>query len=788
MIAHYFTLALRNLWKYRTQSIISIVGLAVGFVCFALANLWIHYEMTYDARLEGIDRTYMLYRIEPLHATPKPFAQGSPLEAPMLRNDYPEVEAACGYQIYESTLRTESGREIKTPWLIADSTFFSIVPDAGMLLQGSMDFLRLTEQAALTEETAIRLFGSANDALGQKLTVEGRDTYTVGAILQNSDPHSNLYFGGWRMLKNRKSEWKEYMVTTLVRLRPDADPEAFMQKIREYSVRAETTMYSAVDGKFVTEIQDMKPFEHVHLMPLARYHYSELNPKLSIRALYLYLYLFSLTGGLVIVCALFNYLSLFVVRMRTRMREVELRRVCGSSVAGLFRLFGAEYLLALLISGLLGMALIEWVLPEFRKLSGVEGGIYVETLLYFAGVLLLSLLCLAPFVLHRHRQAFKGGRRWANDSKWSLWLQLFICFLILFCVGVMQKQLHHLSAGDLGWERHNTAVIRIVSDTPGAADAFDKQLDEMPFVSESIKDISPLFPPQLIMSHPIDKWDGKLQGDTKTVSFNSIYGFGYIPFYRLTLLEGNVPDADDKDKILVNETAVRAMGMTDPVGKKMGDRYTISGVLKDFYALPPTVPVEPTMFVTPEVLFVNYDHVVVVKYDEGAWDELRQRVDSACASFTPYPGWPLPYQLQNVEEEYDKLLASEYMLLRLLGIAALTCVLIAAFGIFSLVSLSCQQRRKEIAIRKVNGARIGNILDLFAREYLLMLVLAAVVAFPIGYVLMKHWLESYIKQTPISWWIYAVIFAGITAVVALCIGWRVWQAARSNPAKTIKAE
>jgi ABC-type antimicrobial peptide transport system permease subunit len=194
------------------------------------------------------------------------------------------------------------------------------------------------------------------------------------------------------------------------------------------------------------------------------------------------------------------------------------------------------------------------------------------------------------------------------------------------------------------------------------------------------------------------------------------------------------------------------------------------------------------MFTKSDMFEYYYGDVVVVKYDEGAWGELQQRVDSACASFTPSPGWSSPYRLRNVEEEYDKLLASEYMLMRLLGIAALTCVLIAAFGIFSLVSLSCQQRRKEIAIRKVNGARIGDILALFAREYVLMLVLAAVVAFPIGYVLMKRWLQSYIEQTPISWWLYAAIFCGITAVVALCIGWRVWQAARSNPAETIKSE
>ena len=126
--------------------------------------------------------------------------------------------------------------------------------------------------------------------------------------------------------------------------------------------------------------------------------------------------------------------------------------------------------------------------------------------------------------------------------------------------------------------------------------------------------------------------------------------------------------------------------------------------------------------------------------------------------------------------------------MRLLAFVSTGCILVAAFGIFSMITLSCERRRKEIAIRKVNGARVGDILGLFAREYLLMLLLAASVAFPTGYVLMKRWLESYVEQTPVSAWIYIVIFAGMALLVALCIGWRVWRAANENPAEVVKRE
>ena len=116
------------------------------------------------------------------------------------------------------------------------------------------------------------------------------------------------------------------------------------------------------------------------------------------------------------------------------------------------------------------------------------------------------------------------------------------------------------------------------------------------------------------------------------------------------------------------------------------------------------------------------------------------------------------------------------------------CIIIAAFGIFSLITLSCEQRRKEIAIRKVNGATIRNILIMFVKEYMLLLTIAAVIAFPVGYVLMKLWLENYVERTVISAWIYFAIFGGIMIVIFACIGWRVWQAARQNPAEVIKSE
>jgi hypothetical protein len=626
-----------------------------------------------------------------------------------------------------------------------------------------MDFLYDNQKIAVTERTAMNLFGTTN-VLGDSLKWSGR-SYVITAVLRDVDSHSNLDFGFWHTMANYPAEsidWGYNQVHTLVRLREGTDVAAFTEKVQQY--------------KNSTKEYDWQPLKGSGFIPLGEYHYSEINEKLPIR--FHYLVLFSCTGALVIVCALLNYLMLFVMRMRIRIREVELRRVCGSSPGGLVKLFGVEYILVLLVSGLVGMEIVELLLPAFRRLSGVEGTIYGETALYFVGVLLLALLCLLPFVMRHRRSATKAHRSLGNRI--SIWLQLVICMLFAFGVSVLMLQLHHLSKGDLGWERHNIAILKLYGSTNEEFEAMSHQIKELPMVKETLAGVESIFLPGGTMSVMYADWEGKPADRTEPITLTGIIGGATLAnFYGLKLMEGELLRDDDKNNIMLTQTAVRALGIDQPVGKTL-QKQTIVGVLKDFYTSAPTIPVVPVMFTTREN--THKGRVIAIKYREGSWDELKQRIKELSTSVLSSNY----YELTNVEEEYEKFLTSERLLLRLLGLASLTCVLIAGFGIFSLVSLNCRQRRKEIAIRKVNGARIANILALFSREYLLLLVSAAVVAFPVGYVLMKHWLQSYSSQIALSWWLYVVIFAGTAAVVALCIGWRVWQTARSNPADEVK--
>ncbi|MBR6588900.1 MAG: ABC transporter permease, partial [Bacteroidaceae bacterium] len=170
---------------------------------------------------------------------------------------------------------------------------------------------------------------------------------------------------------------------------------------------------------------------------------------------------------------------------------------------------------------------------------------------------------------------------------------------------------------------------------------------------------------------------------------------------------------------------------------------------------------------------------LIFKYHPGTWETLKEKFAQQ------FKEMDIKYTLKNVEAEYENLLRSEKNLQLLLGVTTGTCILIALFGVWSMIMLTCEQRRKEIAIRKVHGATVKDILDMFFLEYMALQAVAAAVAFPIGYACMKPWLEQYVVQTEISWWIYVSIFLLVALLVALCIGWRVWKTATARPADEI---
>lgn len=776
MIRHYLVVAFRNLIKYKTQSLVSIIGLAVGFTCFALSALWIRYEMTYDNFHEGAERIYLAGNKFDLSGDGFSYHSSSLLSDYLIKN-CPEVEKTC--RIHSGSSKEQviyQGTEYQMMQMEIDSCFISMFNIT--VLDGD-NRLRLDKnQIAITDKAAKRIFNDESPIGKQLLLKNWSNTEkTIVAVIKSWEGHSSYPFDILESRYDWNPHWGRQQCHTLFRAYPDSDIKALEQRLAKYEVEQDSRKQSvSTPFALLSTLRSTHPREDV-------------NVKLN------HVRLFAGIGALVSICGSCNYLTMLITRIRMRKRELALRKVNGASNASLLSLLLSELMLLLIISSGIGIMLIELVLPVFKRLSQIDEStsfFYSEVLVYILSLLLITTSIAAILVGYTNKRTLLDSIKHKSTIHLSGWFykgsilfQLFISIGFVFCTLVMMKQLNHLlNSKELGLERHNVGVI--LSNYGFENVPFEKILNQMPDITECLHGFYTPIPKCVFSSCEVAEWEGQTDKEQRVKVEDETINQNYVDFFQIEVLQGNIPDEKDEKKVVViNEAAVKAFGWNQPIGKKIcmggNEEYTVKGVIKDIYYNAPIHPVAPTVFALQE----NKDRKnLIFKFKEGTWNAVSQKLIEEVRKVNPNA----ELQLVNMEEKYDEYMKSENTLSKLLSVVSLICIAIAVFGIFSLVTLSCEQRRKEIAIRKVNGASVRVILNLFFKEYLLLLIIASLIALPLGYAIMKRWLEGYAKQTPINIWIYGSIFVGMLLILFVSIAWRVWKAAWQNPAEVIKSE
>ena len=780
MIKHYLKVAFRNLMKYKMQSFVSIIGLAVGFTCFALSALWIRYEMTYDNFHKGSDRIYMVrahYANEPGTSkfTPYPLME-------YLQDKMPEIDAATAFTPHHVKFRLEE-TEQEVGMIDADSVFMNFFDI--QLLKGTVNFLKSDgQEVAITKEFAKRLFSKEEDALGKEVEV-GRRVCKIGAIVSGWSNHSNIPYNILAPARH-SPRWGSSNEQLFIRVRERTDIDAFRTKMSTVCIN---------DIEKESELSDLL------ITRMSALRYSDYVDKADVVISFSYIFYFSLAGGLVIICSLFNYLTLFISRLCMRNREMALRKVNGASNKALSVQFAIELLLLLCIALFSGLLLVEMSMSRFLNFTQIEpSSYYGEILVYLLAVIILSFLfTLMPLSYFRRRtlqETIKGNVATARPylfRRIGIIVQLMVSLSFIFCTVVIMKQLHFLKNTDLGMERHNVANVALWN---GDIYQWAEKIKALSMVTETLPPAYfPIIPTGPMMYAEITNWDGLPKVTEKTLLVGIMPAKEeFFKFYDLKLLEGEfISEKSQQNEVVVDESTCLKFGWKHALGKTFGNNtnsrqditYKVVGVVKNFSYRSPTSKPGLIAFQRPEAQEYLLNRAgILFKFKEGTWNECREAIEKLHKE--EFPNAYL--RLFSEEEEYGKYLRSEDALMKLLSFVSLVCVLISVFGIFSLVTLSCEQRQKEIAIRKVNGAQIRHILQMFFREYLLLLVIAAVIAFPMGYVVMRQWLETYVRQTVINGWVYVGIFVVVAVIILLCIIWRIWKAARQNPAEVIKNE
>ena len=789
LLKHYITVAIRSLERYKTQSIISIVGLAVGFVCLSLSALWIRYDNTYNTSIPGYRDLYAIGAV--LSGNFWSSAPGGLITA---MDEWPEVEAKGKYVIYSAYIGDEA-----TPQkaLIAHTSLFDILPID--VVQGDPTFgQHLDEQSiALTDEYARSLFGT-DDPVGQKLVVDGEEK-TIVAIVRAFGPHTTFRFDLVEGMHDYYYTLPAAFMSIMVRLHPGDDVRAsFEKKIAEY-----------------------RPYEraepiHGRLIPLNKLHQYDRQKKLS----YAHMRAFLLISVLLIACALINFLTLYLNRLRGRKREMALRLVHGSSHRGLVAMFAVELLVTLgsaVLLGMLGVFALKDVFADFADIHVGGGFIMGRALLIMLGVLAVCLvLSLGAVEVVRRRTLSSSinpaaARRHVFSSV-SIGVQLAVSLCFVFCAVVMLRQLWFMRNTDMGARIKDTAAINfeVLSvrammqvngpDHQSEAEAFvmnngiENKLAALPAVTDVMLGNNFFTGNRQIMEIMVRN---TLEGEMVETNFYDGVFDPANPIYGFTVLEGTLPTEEswNEGEVIISESLRDQLGLKEAVGKTIYYSYsrdwnqypptkaTVVCVVKDILTFDLRVQPKPMILHRPNGAARPHKRLINIAYHHGMKREVEEQI---AEMMKPFPD--VKYKIVFGEESFQKMLKSEQNLSHLLTIVTLVAILIAVFGVYSIITLACRQRRKEIALRKIHGAKLKDILGMFVNEYGLILVISSFVAFAVGYIIMHGWLEQYLKRITIGPLFYIGIFVATALLIALCVGARVWRTARENPADVIKSE
>lgn len=787
MIKHCLKIAIRNLVKYKVQSAVSILGLAVGFVCFSLSLYWIHYEMTYDHFRQDADRIYMV-RTNDEYTEGKISTRVPYSLAAYLAQHFPDIAVAAPFHLISERISVNDKYQ-DAVFSSADSAWMNLMDIR--IIKGNRNFMLPKDNAeiAITEEAAKKWFRT-EDPIGKEVKMLRR-TKKICAIVQAENRHTNFPFDFIGNPELGKTWW--YITwSILIKVKPDTDIEELESKINA-NLPAEL--------KQVT-LTRKTGIERIILTPLSKLHYAkDFRDDKEAGITFQYIIYFSIAGILIITCALINYLTLFINRMRVRQREMALRMIHGANIRSLVSLLTVEFLLLLACAVTTGFLLIEICFPSFIELTGIDtakSSLYGEAFLFIgliSLIILTAIIGLLYILYHRSLHLslrYNTGRSTGTQlRRGSIVLQLFVCLSFIGCTVLINQQLDYLRHRDLGLKIKNRGSFSVMGDMDYTT--LIRKIKELPMITEVMQpDYYPIVS-QLTAIGQFDNWEGlDIPIDTPVPVKLFLGKEDFFRFYDITLLAGEwLDDLSTYEDIIINESLARRMGWSpqEAIGKHIIQSYityTIVGVVKDCHYGAPTLPIPHTGFLVGEQMgLMQRSAGILFKYKEGTWNECRKALEhlyqTECSPENIL-------RLNSEEEVYNNYLRSEEMLPRLLSFASLVCILTAMFGIYSLVTLTCEQRRKEIAIRKVNGATVWSILFLFFREYLIMLCIAALFAFPITYVIIKQWILNYVRQVSISPLPFILILIGLALTVIAGISWRVWKAANENPAEVIKNE
>jgi ABC-type antimicrobial peptide transport system permease subunit len=784
MWKNFLKIAYRNVLRYKGYSFINIAGMAVGMACCILILLWVQDELSFDRFHANGDRIYRVVQDINFadHSTSWAITQG-PL-GPALKDDFAEIDDMT--RSYRSNLTLRVGDvEFQERGLYADSTFFRIFTFP--LVSGNpQKVLTDTRSILLSEELASKYFGDENP-IGKTLTVGEEHDFFVSGVFENIPGNSHMRFDYLLPMSYAKErgvtvdQWGNSTFTTYVLL-------------------GETVSYQDVIEKISGFLYDKPTLEEdarLNLQPLTDIHlYSHYEFERTISSDIKYVYIFSIIALSVLAIACFNFMNLTTARSVNRAREVGLRKVVGATKSSLGGQFLTESILLTFVSLLLAILIIELALPSFNTLSGKElhlAFLGQNNILWgLIGIALLTGILAGgypAFFLSSFQPAktlksvFQSGSKGSYLRKVLVIVQFALSILLISGSLIIYHQLNYMRNRSLGYDKEN--IIYFSKDRLGDQfEAFRTEILKNPRIINATA-VTNLLTNGRMFTNSRWQWEGKNPEEELLLAATGV-DYDFFETFKMEMAEGRgflKEFMTDTAAWVVNETAAAMMGFDAAVGKQLSiGEYTgsIIGVVRDYHLRSLHAKIEPlVIFLAP-----SFSQTVCVRISSENIPTSIEYLEEQWEAFNP--GRPFNYSF--LDEALNELYRTEERIGTIVKYFTFLAIFLSCLGLFGLAAFAAEQRTKEIGIRKVLGATVVRIVHLLSKDFLLLVIFANVIAWPIAWLIMNGWLKNYPYRIKIG--VETFILAGLLALIIalLTVSFQAVKAALADPVKSLRYE
>ncbi len=786
MFTNYIKTAIRNFARHKSSFFINVSGLSIGLACSVLILLWVLDEVNINRFHDDLDRIYQVMEHQ-VYANGNIFTtQATPgLLAPALVEEIPEIEYAATLSWSIQYLFSEDDHSIKTGGIYARPDIFRILT-FDILAGNPEHWLKETNSVVISDELAEKLFGD-RPALDRTVTVDGSTQYRIAGVFKKFPATSTLQFDfilPFKVFENNNAwttSWASNGPRTLAKLRKGADPAAVDDKIKDFI--KERNEGSVVD---------------LFLYPYADlYLYGRFEEGRAAGGRIEYVRLFSIVALFILLIACVNFMNLSTAQSAMRAREVGIRKSIGAGRGSLIGRYLGEAILISFCALILGLILVELLLPAFNSLTGKEITLRIlnpAMILILAGIGLITGVVAGSYPafylsafdpVRTLKGEIRSSTREVFTRKGLVVFQFTLSIVLIVSTILIHRQVQFLQTKHIGYKKENLIYFPIEGALHANWESFRREVSALPEIS-GISRANHHFLGRSSNTSSIS-WPGK-NPDSPVLFESMMVDFDLIETLGFEIHGGRSFSREfgaDSARIIINETAARIMEMDDPVGRSVTiwrNELEIAGVLKDFNYDHLRSRVEPLFMMLDRQN--NWMHAGYIRVQTDDIKSTLQRIQLIHESVNP--AYPFDYSF--VDDRYANLYRSEMRIGKLSNYFAVFAIFISSLGLFGLSAFTAERRKKEMSIRKVLGATVTGLVGLHAKEFLRLILLAAVISGPVSYYIMHTWLQEFVHRIEISLWVFVAAGGLAVAIAVITVSYQAIKTALSNPVDHLKYE